>query len=550
MLKALSIKNYTLIDNLSINFDNGFTVITGETGAGKSVILGAIAMILGKRAETGIIKDKNKKCIIEGEFDLTAMNLEGFFSENDLDFDNISYLRREILPSGKSRAFINDTPVNLNTLKELGNKLVDIHSQHQTLLLGNTSFQLETLDNFLGINDEVKEYGKIFKEYKTLQKKLEELKEKEAVSKRDEDYLRFQLEELEKINLDTGSFKENEERMNFLTHAEEVTGVLNETTSELLTGETNVLDKIAYLKDRLFSISGFLSAAGEYAQRLDTVWLELKDIAEEAEKKLADSEFDPLEMQHLEEVINSVYRLMQKHRVNDIEELLALRDEFKEKLSGIDNLEELINDTDKKLKEITSILEQKAKVLSGIRKKGSTEFSEAVKNILKNLGMKNASFEVKIENTDEFTGKGKDKVFFLFSANKGLEPGEISKIASGGELSRLMLAIKSLITESSMLPTVIFDEIDSGVSGDIAEKVGNILKSMSENHQVIAITHLPQIAAKADNHFKVYKETVDNDTKTKLKKLDNDSRLEEIASLFSGETVTRAAKEAAKELLN
>jgi len=549
MLKALTIKNYALIDNLSISFKKGLSVITGETGAGKSIIIGALSLILGKRAETGVLKDKIKKCIVEGEFDISGLNINSFFNENDLDFEPLTFIRREILPSGKTRAFVNDTPVNLNILKELGTLLVDIHSQHQTLMLSDSGFQLETLDSFLQLKDYKENYKETYSQYLKIKKELEDLKEKEVEAKRDEDYLKFQLSEFEETELNVEDFKEEEERLNFLMHAGEVAETLTETVFELSENDVNIIDKLAYLRDKLNSVSQFFPAAGEFSDRIESVRIELKDLAEEADRLKADTEFNPVELQNLEEKLNIIYRLQQKHRVNSIEELIEIKNNFEDKLFGITNLDEKISELASKLNKIKAELTEQASLLSSQRKKGAEKFSSSIISVLQKLGMKNSVFKVEITDTGDFTINGKDKITFLFNANKGQQPGEISKIASGGELSRLMLAIKSLITENSLLPTVVFDEIDSGVSGDIAGKTGSIMKEMAKHHQLLVITHLPQIAAKADNHYKVYKKTTGNNTETNIIKLDNNSRITEIASMLSDETVTNASIQAAKELL-
>ncbi len=550
MLKALTVKNYAIIDDLAITFDQGFSVITGETGAGKSILVGALTLILGKRAETGILKDKTKKSIIEGEFDISGMDLHDFFAQNDLDEDTSAFLRREILPSGKSRAFINDTPVNLNTLKELGTKLVDIHSQHQTLMLGDTLFQLETLDSFLLINGLKQEYLKLYNQYTALKKQRDRLVEQETESKRDEDYLRFQLEEFDRVNLDTDAFTELEERLNFLTHAGEVAEVLNEVSAELSINDWNILDKLAYLKEKFYSIESFFPKAKEFGDRLESVWLELKDMAEESERLKADTDFNPLELENLEEETGKIYKLQQKHRVNTLEELQQIKGDLEQKLHNISSMEEQIAELTKELNKLEKALTAKAAELSKIRNAKKELFAQSVKNTLQKLGMKDAVFTVKIDPLPDFTPAGKDKVTFLFNANKGMAPDEIAKIASGGELSRLMLALKSLITENSLLPTVIFDEIDTGVSGDIAGKVGNIMKSMAQHHQLIVITHLPQIAAKADVHYKVFKETVSGTTRTNIVRLDKNNRITEIAAMMSDDKITDAARKAAKELMN
>jgi len=549
MLQALTIKNYALIDHLSIDFGKGFSVITGETGAGKSILLGALSLILGKRADLGVLRNSTQKCVIEGEFDVSTMNLKPFFRQYDLDYDETSFLRREILPSGKSRAFINDTPVNLAVLKELGQKLVDIHSQHQTLMLSDSGFQLEALDSYLGIITKVNEYKALFKQFVNLKSKLRDLEEKETLLKQEEDYLTFQFEELDAVELNKDLFNEMEERQQFLSHAEEVIAALNLMGSVLMDDENSVIDKLSLVKETLSAVADFYPKVQELLNRLESVWLELKDMADEAAAMQAKGDVNPMELSELTDKLDEIYRLQQKHRKTSIDELILLRDDFSEKLLGITSVQNNIEKLSKELDEVRADLDQKATAISGARKAGIPKLTLAVQDVLKKLGMKDAQFEVVMQPLDDFNNTGKDKIDFWFSANKGVAPGEISKIASGGELSRLMLAVKSLINEKNILPTVVFDEIDSGVSGDIAGKVGNIMKEMAEHHQLIAITHLPQIASKADYHYKVYKEATAESTQTNIVLLNDEKRVDEIAVMLSDEKVTTIAREAAKELL-
>jgi len=550
MLKTLTIKNYALIDNLSIGFNNGFSVITGETGAGKSILLGALSLILGKRANPTVLKDKNIKCVVEGEFDISKLPLQQFFESHDLDYDTNTFLRREILPSGKSRAFINDTPVTLDLLKEIGVQLVDIHSQHQTLMLSNAGFQLDALDGYLGNAQYVSEFRVLFKQFVILKNNLESLMKKESALKQEEDYLKFQFEELEEVLLDEELFQNMEDRQQFLIHAEDVMAALDNTQSILMGDEHNVVDRIALVRELLRAVIHFYPKAEELLARIESVWLELKDMADEIAGLQSDEDINPNELEELTSKLDKIYRLQQKHRVHTVGELIKLREEISEKLLGITSVANEIVSVSSELEKVISELEKKAVKLSEIRRSGIPKLKTAVMEVLKKLGMKEAVFDIKITALNDFVETGKDRVSFWFSANKGINPGEIAKIASGGELSRLMLAIKSLINEKSFLPTVVFDEIDSGVSGDIAGKVGNIMREMALNHQLIAITHLPQIASKADYHYKVYKEMTGSTTKTNITLLDNNHRVEEIAVMLSDETVSDIARDAAKELLN
>ena len=550
MLKALTIKNYALIDNISIAFNNGFSAITGETGAGKSILLGALSIILGKRADPTVLKEKTIKCVVEGEFDISKLPLQQFFVNHDLDYDANTFLRREILPSGKSRAFINDTPVTLDLLKEIGVQLVDIHSQHQTLMLSNSGFQLDALDGYLDNTPYVSKFRDLYKRYVSLKNNLERLLEKEAAMKQEEDYLKFQFDELEEVLLDEELFHNMEDRQQFLTHAGDVMAALDHTSSILIEGEYNIVDNISGVMDSLSAVAPFYPKAAELLSRLESARLELKDMADEIAGLQSNEDINPSELEELTSKLDGIYRLQQKHRVQSVGELIELREKLSEKLLGITSVENDIANVSSELEKVISAMEKKAEKLSELRLRGVPKFKTAVMEVLKKLGMKEAVFEVKITALNDFVATGKDKVSFWFSANRGINAGEIAKIASGGELSRLMLAIKSLINEKSFLPTVVFDEIDSGVSGDIAGKVGNILKEMSLNHQLIAITHLPQIASKADYHYKVYKEMTGSTTQTNIILLDDNQRVEEIAVMLSDETVSDIARDAAKELLN
>ncbi len=549
MLTSLSIKNYALIDHLSIQFERGFSAITGETGAGKSILMGALSIILGKRADTRVLNNKTTKCIIEGTFDISSLNLQPFFTKNDLDYDAITFVRREILPSGKSRAFINDTPVNLTTLRALGNRLVDIHSQHQTLMLASSNFQLEALDGYVGNGSLLAAYKDVFKQYATLKNELTTLQQQQYELKKEEDFLNFQFEELDKAALNEEGFKKLEERQQFLSHAEEVMNALGVANSIIFEDEHNLIDRIALIKETLSSIAPFYPKADELIERLESVRLELKDMADETAGMLSEGEVNPAELAELTEKRDEIYRLQQKYRASTVGELIALKKEISDQLLNISGVDEKIEKVTKALDKTTKELQKQAGALTNSRKSGMAGFISAIKKVLGKLGMKEAVFEIRLTNLNEFTATGTNRVDFWFSANKGVPAGEISKIASGGELSRLMLAIKSLISEKSMLPTMVFDEIDSGVSGDIAGKTGNIMLEMAKNHQLIVITHLPQIASKAHHHYKVYKQTIDETTRTNIVLLDNNQRVEEIAAMLSDETVSQVAREAAKDLL-
>lgn len=550
MLKYLSIANYALIDRLEIDFNKGFSVITGETGAGKSIILGALSLILGNRADSGVLKVRDTKCIIEGVFENGVLDIENFFIDNDLDFDTETILRREILPSGKSRAFVNDTPVNLKVLNTIGSRLVNIHSQHQTLKLSDSVFQLEVMDGMADNEEYILEYRNKYSEYLDLNRKLIDLRNKLSDAIRDEDYLKFQLNELNGVELDSDRFNEMEERAKVLEHAEEIKSALRESDFLLNEDESSVSVYLTRVLRLIEGIEDFLPGGKELCNRLRSVSVEIEDIGIELQRVSPAEDLDIHELQNINEKINQINSLLAKHNILEVTDLIKLKEEFESRLSGLENNENEISDIENKRISLKEQLETIANNLHERRRSVAGKFEEMVLSVITKLGMKDAEFMVEIKKLDELNVNGQDKVQFLFSANKGTKPGDISKIASGGELSRLMLAIKSLITQQQMLPTVIFDEIDSGVSGDIAGKVGKILRKMASDHQIIAITHLPQIASKADIHFKVLKESDNMDTRTIIEKLDDNARVEEISTMLSSERVTDTARNVAREMIN
>ncbi len=549
MIKSLSIQNYALIDRIEIEFHPGFSVITGETGAGKSILLGALGLILGNRADLGILKDKSKKCVVEGEFLLDKIDLEQFFADNDLDYDRITLLRREINNSGKSRAFINDSPVNLNLLKELGEQLVNIHSQHQTLNLGKFEFQLNALDAFINHPDLRNEYLQKYLSFRKAQKQLKELITRNERMIKDEDYIRFQLSELESVQLDNKVFEELLEREHFLSHSEEIASGIVHCKELLDVGDVNITQLLHDVTLTISKLSGYHTTLGSLAERLTSLEIELNDIASEITALSHDIEFDPGELEEIKSKLDKYYHLQQKHHMQSADELMELKNKLSSQLRSIENFEDEIQAAKKIAagyeKQVIDLSEQ----LHSERIRFAKTFSTEVKSILQQLGMKNAQFIVEVTKLDEFHPTGSDKTEFLFNANKGRQPEQIAKVASGGELSRLMLAVKSLINQKNVLPTVIFDEIDAGVSGEIAGKVGSILKKMSENHQVLAITHLPQIASKAEHHYHVYKTEEATMATTKIELLDNEGRVEAIARMLSDERITEITSRAARELL-
>jgi len=550
VLNYLSVKNYALIDSLEIEFNKGLSIITGETGAGKSILLGALSLILGQRADGSVLKNKDLKCVIEGSFSIAAYQLEEFFKQNEIDFEPTTVLRREINPAGKSRAFINDTPVNLNVLNDLGVKLVDIHSQHQNLNLNDSGFQLNIIDTF-GLNTEILElYKSQFQEYSIIKKKLETLISDADRSKDDFEYFKYQFDELEKAKLlgDEQDALENEQIT--LNHTGEIQRNLGIIFNLLSENEESVISGLNESFKSANQISLYLSELKNFAERLESTYIEVKDISSEIEKLASHIHFDPDRAVFVNDRLNFIYTLQKKHKVKTVQELIEIKKDFFERINDIESFDErlkaLQDSFDKQKKKLGEIAEK----LSLKRKKSFPDIEKYVIDQLKTLGMPNAAFQITVEPHQEFTPNGEDKINFLFSANKNSEVQNINKVASGGEISRLMLSIKSLISKSAALPSIIFDEIDTGVSGEIAYKMGSIMLHMSEFMQVISITHLPQVAAKGNTHYKVYKEEGISHTSTRIIKLNDDERLLEIAKMLSGENLSQQALDNAKVLLS
>ncbi len=550
MLKNLFISNYALIDNLEIEFSKGLNIITGETGAGKSVLLGALSLILGQRADASVLSDKKAKCIIEGTFDILECDFESFFAENNLDFDNTVILRREIIPTGKSRAFINDTPVNLDKIKELGEKLVDIHSQHNTLTLQDSAFQLDFIDAYAQHKSLLSDYQKALIIYSNTKVELEKLISEEEKAKSDQDYFQFQFNELDAARLLENEQNELEAEKELLAHAGEINTTIANCVNSLLYNDQPLIANLKEIEVSLQKILPYYNSLDELLQRIKSVNIEIKDIASELESKAHGVIINPDRIQEIDERLDLIYHFQQKHRVNSISELLAIKTQYENKILSITSLETKIIEQKGILDLLHKKLQSFSDSLSANRKKVKPIIEKGIVNVLKKLAMPESQIEIKIESLDHFGNKGRDKVNFLFNANKGGEIKPISKVASGGELSRLMLAIKSLITQHTLLPTVIFDEIDTGVSGEIAAKVGEIMRAMSSNMQVVAITHLPQIAAKGLAHYMVYKETDSTSTYTRIRQLSASERTNEIARMLSGDKVTKEALENAKVLIN
>ncbi len=551
MLKNLIIQNYALIEKLDINFENGFSVITGETGAGKSIILGAIGLLLGQRADTKAIKNGATKCVIEAHFDLTAYGMEDFFTRNELDYDPADcIIRRELHASGKSRAFINDVPAQLPLLKELGEQLIDVHSQHQNLLLNKEDFQLNVLDIIAKDNDELKTYKQTYKEYKSVETALAKAIEESKKDKAEEEFLRFQVEQLAALNLsDPNEQQEIEDEVETLSHAEDIKAELFKVDS-IMTQEHGVLDMIKECSHSLANLEKMTPTVSELYQRTESAYIELKDISNEISSLQDSLEYDPQQLQQLNDRLNEIYEQEKKHRVNSLQELIDVFNGLQEKLDLIDNSEEHIAELEKKRNEMLKKVQQQADKLSSLRTKAAKEVEKQMIELLKPLGIPNVQFVIDLQKSAKPEPSGIDKVNFLFSANKNGTLQQVSAVASGGEIARVMLSLKALISSAVKLPTIIFDEIDTGVSGSIADKMAEMMKNMGQqNRQVISITHLPQIAAQGKNHYKVYKEDKDNGTVSHIIQLTHEQRVEEIAHMVSGATLTEAALNNARALL-
>ncbi len=549
MLKHISIQNYALIENLDIDFEPGYSVITGETGAGKSILIGALSLILGNRAETNVLKNKEKKCVVEAVFDIQRYSLKVFFDKNDIDYDEITLIRREIMPSGRSRAFVNDVPVNLNVLKELSLQLIDIHSQHQNLNLNDNIFQLNVVDAFAKSAPELSSYKKQYHNWLKIKKEYNDLIERAEKEKKDYDFLQFQFDELEQAKLKPGEQTEAENELQELSHAEEIAENLSLSFSLLSDEENGAAEKLRNSLFALKQILKYYDKAKNLTERLESVKIEIQDIAGELEILSEDIEYNPERYEYLKERIDTIYSLQAKHKVDSVEDLIKIQQELQAKLDDITSFDLQITEKKKELEDAEKKISEYSEKLSKGRREAAKKSEEQIKSVLIRLGMPSAKFIIKHEITENYTETGKDKINFLFSANKHSEPGDISLIASGGEISRLMLTIKSVIADSAALPVIIFDEVDTGVSGETAEKIGRIMKEMAENMQVISITHLPQVAAKADFHYKVYKIEDEFDTRTDIKKLNKGERIKELAIMLSGENITDAAIRNAEELL-
>lgn len=550
MITSLSIKNYALIDNLQVQFNQGFSIITGETGAGKSILLGGLSLILGKRADLSSIKDTSKKCIIEAVFDVTNYKLESLFEANDLDYEPQTIIRREILPTGKSRAFINDSPANLAALQLLGEQLIDIHSQHETLQLVDDAFQFEIIDALASNDTLLKDYAIQLKEFKTIQKELDALMKFKAEAIKEYDYNAFLLKELTEANLVEGELETLEEELETLSNVEEIRETLSHASQVFSEEEIGLLSVLSQLKGNFKKIGPYAAKYQGLYERIESSLIELDDVYAELEKLQDQLDADPERLEKVSSKLSLLNNLFQKHLVSSVSELIQIKDQLTDKVSETENLDENIQKKENQLQQQKNALNKLSKQLHDNRTKAIPELSNQLETMLRDLGMPNAKFKMSLKYSDTFYASGKDELSFLFTANKGGQFNELKKAASGGELSRIMLAIKSILSKYKQLPTIMFDEIDSGVSGEISNKMGQIMLQMSQYMQVFAITHIPQIAAKGRTHFKVYKEDVDQVTLTNLKKLNHDERLVEIAQMLGGVEISSSAMAHAKQLLN
>ena len=550
MLRHLYIKNFTLIDVLDIELHPGFSVITGETGAGKSIVLGAIGLLLGQRADLKAIKQGADKCVIEAHFDLSRYDLQPFFDENDIEYDaDDTIVRRELTASGKSRAFINDVPVPLSLLKELGEQLVDVHSQHQNLLLNKQDFQLEVVDILAADRDDLASYQQVFADYQSLQRKMEDLKDEIEQNRQNADFLQFQFNELSNARLVSGEQEELEQRSDTMTHSEDIKKALYEADNALSGEQNGVVASLRQSLQALRGIERVYPQALELADRMDSTYIELKDVAQEISAKLEETDFDPAELDMVNQRLDKIYDLEKKYRVESIDDLLALQQELDEKLGKIENSDEALAELQQQLDSMQKVVGEKAQVLTTQRQQAARQIEQEMQERLVTLGMPNVRFKVEMV-TVPFGRNGQDKVSFLFSANTSTALQPVSQVASGGEIARVMLALKAMISGAVKLPTIVFDEIDTGVSGKIAEQMAGIMYEMGQHgRQVISITHLPQIAAQGSTHYKVYKEETAQGTTSHMQLLSDEQRVSEIAQMLSGTSVSDAAIENAKQLM-
>lgn len=549
MIGSISISNYALIDKTEIELEKGLSIITGETGAGKSILLGAIGLTLGQRAESSAIMDKEKKCVVEIVYYIKGYHLKEWFEENELDYSDSIVVRREVTADGKSRCFINDTPVNNKLLKELGGSLIDIHSQHQSLLLGQPEYQTEILDAFCGNGELVGQYQHLYHDYRRMAGELKTLKNQADDAEKESDYLNFQFNQLDNARLQAGEKEELEEELALLSNAEAVKSAFTGLVYHLQDTDNAVIQVLKSSKNTIAGLDNVVKEAREFSERLHSVIIELNDLADEAGRKAESLEYDPARIEVINARLNVIYDLMYKYKAESVAELISVRNGIGEKLKGIQSGTEEIELLEKKRKQAEIELNGLAGKIHLCRVENEGKLREEMRSLLTGLGIKHAEFVVNVTATGEFTATGTDEVKFLFAANKNQQPGEIAKVASGGEISRVMLSLKYVLSKTRLLPVIVFDEIDTGLSGEVAHKMAQMMKEMASRMQVISISHLPQIAAAGNCHFKVYKEDNPDSTISRIKKLQPDERVREIAGMISGSEITAAAIETAKNLL-
>lgn len=550
MLRSLCIKNFALIEDIELHLKEGFSVITGETGAGKSILLGALSLLLGKRAELNSLKNDEEKCVIEGIFDLEGYDVAGFFQKNDLDYEAQTIIRREILPSGRSRAFINDTPVTLNQLTGLGSYLVDIHSQHETLFVGDTAYQYSVIDALAGNGALLTRYHQMLKEHKQLNRDLEALTRQQQEARNTHDYHVFLLQELNEAALQPGIQEELEEKQQELSNVEELKESLSFSLQKLQMEELGINDSLQEISMRLRKLENYGKNYQEISERINSIRLESTDLTQEIDRLAENIEDDPANLERINEKLQLLYNLQKKHNVPTVEELLAVQSELEQKVAFSISAAENTAELKAKINAVEAALHKTSEQLTHNRKKTAPRFTQTVQTILAKLGMPDAQLSIELSDTRKFNPYGTDEMTWLFSANKGSRLQNLKKSASGGELSRIALVVKSILATYSQLPTLIFDEIDTGISGEVAQKMGDIMKEMGDHLQVISITHLPQIAAKGTAHYKVYKETYEGQTRTIIAELTEDERIEELAEMLGGKSLSDSALAHAKSLLN
>lgn len=550
MLTGLTIKNYALIDQMQVNFNDGFTIITGETGAGKSILLGGLSLILGKRADLSSLKNPEKKCIIEATFNISNYKLKPLFASEDLDYEEQTIVRREILPSGKSRAFVNDSPVKLSSLQKLGEQLIDIHSQNETLQLVDDSFQFQVIDALAKTEADLKSYTTTLKTYKILQKELLELKQFQAEAIKEHDYNSFLLKELEEAKLKEGELQDLEEEYEVISNVEAIQEKLKISNQLLTEEQVGIIENLREVKNNLQKLSTISDKYIDIFNRVNSCLIELDDVVTDIDNYQSILEVNPSRLEQVDAKLALINNLMQKHVAQNVLELIKIKEELSIKVEATENVDKDIADKQNQIEEIKQTLNNQAKIITEKRNKAIPNLIQQLQNILAKLGMPNAQFEITLIPASDFLNNGKDQLSFLFSANKGGQFNTLKKSASGGELSRIMLAIKAILSQYIKLPSIIFDEIDTGVSGEISNKMADIMSQMSKQMQVFSITHLPQIAAKGNTHFKVYKEDINNVTTSNLIKLDYDERVVELAQMLGGTKISDSAIAHAKQLLN